>query len=191
MLSGLALVLGAFYFPGRENSAAPKVTQNTTGSITFSTSFAQEPVGVDKKLLDEKNTSSKKAPPTRIIIPSLNIDIPVKEAKVVDGYWEVFDDRAGFGLGSAYPEDDKGNQVIFAHARQGLFLPLKEIKLGQSITVLTEDRWYSYTVEELKEVTPDQLEVIAPTKDPVLTLYTCSGYADSKRFIVRASRNPL
>lgn len=150
----------------------------------FVESFSQEPVKVDKNLLNVKEKKDNtKSPPIRILIPALSIDLPVKEAKVVNGYWEVFADSAAFGLGSAYP-DEIGNQVIFAHAREGLFLPLRKVKIGQNIMVLTRDKWYSYKIKEIKEVLPNQTDVIAPTKETILTLYTCSGFSDNKRFIV-------
>ena len=121
------------------------------------------------------------------MITSLNIDLPVREAKIINGYWEVFPDSAAFGLGSAYPEEN-GNQVIFAHARKDLFEPLKDIKPGAKIIVMTNEKWFAYTVDEIKEVTPNQTEVIAASDEAKLTLYTCSGYADSKRLIVTAKR---
>lgn len=149
-------------------------------------SFSQEPVTVDKGLLTlPKNKNSN--PPVRIAIGSVNIDLPVKEAKVVKGYWEVFPDSAGFGLGSAYPEEN-GNTVIFAHARPGQFAPLKIIKTGAEILVYTKEKYFSYKVDSIREVLPSQTEVIAPSKDPILTLYTCSGFSDSKRLIVVAKR---
>lgn len=150
-------------------------------------SFSGEPVKVDKSLLGEADKDKAKSPPIRIVIPALQIDLPVREAKVVDGFWEVFPDSAAFGLGSAYP-DEAGNEVIFAHAREGLFLPLRKAKIGQNITVFTKDKWYSYKIKDIKEVLPSQTEVIAPTKDAVLTLYTCNGFSDSKRLIVTAER---
>ena len=182
------MVFAAFYISGKESGPKNAVTVNETTGEVLSTSFANEPVSVDKKFL-EPTTKPKqpKSPPIRIFISSLDIDLAVKEAKIVNGFWEVFPDSAGFGLGSAYPEDT-GNSVIFAHARKGLFLPLKDIKQGETILVLTKDKWYSYTVAEIKEVLPSATEVIAPTSDSVLTLYTCSGYADSKRFIVTAKK---
>lgn len=191
MVGGLLLVYAAFYTSGKAN--IPKenpLTVNESTKDSLSTSFANEPISVDKKFLEPSPKQSKpKNPPVRILIPSINIDLPVKVAKIVNGYWEVFSDTAGFGEGSAYPEE-KGNQVIFAHARGGLFGPLKEIKTAANITVMTDSQWYSYTVTEIKEVLPSQTEVIAPSPEAVLTLYTCSGYADSKRLIVTAKRNP-
>ena len=123
--------------------------------------------------------------PNRIVIPALSIDLEVKRAKIIDGFWEVFPDTAAWGSSSGLP-GEKGNQVIFAHAREGLFLPLKGVVKGMKIYVTTKDKWYSYEVKEIKEVTPDRIEVIAPTDTETLTLYTCSGFQDSKRLIVVA-----
>jgi sortase A len=79
-----------------------------------------------------------------------------------------------------------GNTVIFAHARDGLFGPLRNIVKGESVYIMMKDRWMSYKVTKTQLVNPDQTEVIAPTKDETLTLYTCSGFLDSKRLIVTA-----
>lgn len=147
-------------------------------------SFATEPVTVDKKILTASKTSGKSSP-ERILIPAVALDLAVKEARVVHGYWEVFSDRAGFGAGSAHP-GEVGNQVIFAHARKGLFEDLPKVKVGDIVYVLSNSNWYRYRVSEKKEVVPKQIEVIAPTADETLTLYTCSGFADSKRLIVIA-----
>lgn len=179
----LLLILGFSLSP----SPAPS-TGTGTNQREDVTSFQQEPVTVDKNLLTFPKIKEKvKNPPLRIVIPTLDLDVAIKEAKVVKGYWEVFGDSAGFGLGSAFP-DEAGNQVIFAHARAGLFLPLRQAKIDQSIYILTKDSWYAYKITEIKEVLPNQTEVIAPTKEAVLTLYTCSGFADSKRLIVIAKR---
>lgn len=123
--------------------------------------------------------------PLRIIIPSRNIDLPIVEANIIDGYWELSETTASHGLGSAHP-GEIGNMVIFAHAREGLFLPIREMKRDEQIYVLTKDTWYRYAAKDIKEVTPDQVEVIAPTENETLTLFTCSGFLDSKRIIIHA-----
>ncbi|MEK7168460.1 MAG: sortase [Patescibacteria group bacterium] len=125
--------------------------------------------------------------PTRIIIPSVSIDTSVKKALIIRGYWQVFADSAAWGEQSGIP-GQVGNQVIFAHKRSGLFLPLKDIGIGAKIYVLTDDKSYSYEVKEIKDVKPNQIEVVAPTIDETLTLYTCSGFGDIERLIVVAKR---
>lgn len=159
--------------------------------------FENEPVKVEGFSLEESKDAQL---PKRIIIPELSINLNVAKAKIINGYWEVFSESAGWGEGSGVP-GQAGNQVIFAHAREGLFWRLKEIEEGMNVYVLTSDSsllpngedqkksWYSYRVTEIKEVLPQNIEVIAETEDETLTLYTCSGYNDSKRLIVTAKRN--
>lgn len=160
--------------PKQESLATPSASKNVDSG----------PIKIDPALLSTKEPSQ---PPERIIILSQKINLPVVEAKVIDGYWELSETTASHGVGSANP-GEIGNTVIFAHAREGLFLPLKDVKEDDEIVVLTKDRWYRYEVKEIKDVDPNQTEVIAPTKDETLTLYTCSGFLDSKRRIVIAKR---
>lgn len=146
--------------------------------------FKSEPVEVQGF---SETEGEEKDLPLQISIPELFIDLTVKRAEVIDGYWEVFEGSAGWGSGSGFP-GEKGNQVIFAHARDGLFLPLLYVEKGMEINVSTKAETYVYEVMEIKEVYPNQLEVIQPTSEEVLTLYTCSGFQDKKRLIVTAKR---
>lgn len=153
------------------------------GVVNQSETFANEPIKVEGFNFEER----EEIIPKRIIIPDLAIDLIVNKAYVKNGYWEVFPDSAGWGEGSGIP-GHPGNQVIFAHAKEGLFLPLHSIKVGTNIYILTEDDWYLYKTFDITEVLPSETNVIAPTEDEILTLYTCSGFQDSKRLIVAAKR---
>lgn len=186
LLSGILFIGMGFYYSGTNVRSNTDSSLNT-GDNRNTVSFSQEPVKIDKSFLQSKSTNTSSKPPLRIIIPDLGMDIPVKEAKVKNGYWEVFEDTAGFGLNSSYPQES-GNQVIFAHARKGLFLPLKSARIGQKVYITTKDQWYSYEIKEIKDVLPEQVEVIAPTTETILTLYTCTGFSDRKRLIVIAKR---
>ena len=172
-LGSALILLGILLFFGRKQSQIPQ-----------STTFENEPVKVE--LLQNGEVGESKIP-KRIVVPNISIDLVVKKAKIINGYWEVFTDTAGWGEGSGVP-GEKGNQVIFAHAREGLFKPLQFIKVDDRIYIFTNSVWYSYKVQDIKEVYPNQTEVIAPTEDEILTLYRCSGYADTKRLIVIARR---
>ncbi len=186
LISGILFIGVGFLFSSNKSDTNIFPPQYKSGDEIV-TSFGQEPVKVDKSFLVKKKEDKSKNPPVRIIIPDIDINLPVKEAKIVNGYWEVFSDSAGFGMGSAYP-DEVGNQVIFAHAKKGLFLPLKSAKIGQTVIILTKDKWYQYKILEIKEVLPSQIEVISPTSESRLTLYTCSGFSDNKRLIVVANK---
>jgi sortase A len=95
----------------------------------------------------------------------------------------VWEKEAGFGQGGAAP-GEAGNTVIFAHSTPDLFGPLKDINIGSNIYILGQDKYYEYSVVEIKTVMPHEVQVVSPTEDERLTLYTCSGVLDQKRLIV-------
>lgn len=125
--------------------------------------------------------------PKRIEIPDLGINISIKYSKIVNGYWEVFDHEAGYGEGSGLP-GQPGNQVIFAHKRVGLFLPLLNAQKDMLVSIYGQNKKYDYKITEIKKVNPLDISVVAPTKDETLTLYTCTGIFDQYRLVVVAKR---
>ena len=174
ILIGVVLI----YFP----TAIRSETSRKLQIPTFVAVSGSSHISIDPSLLS--NTGLSPAP-SRIVVPSVGIDLPVIEAKVTDGLWELSENTASHGIGSAYP-GLTGNTVIFAHARDDLFGPLRRIGKNAVIYVFTPDTWYRYSVEEIKLVNPDQTENITATSEEKLTLFTCSGFLDSKRLIIRA-----
>lgn len=140
------------------------------------------PFRVDEKLLGSVVPSQ---PPLRIVVPTKKVDLSIVEAQVVNGYWELSETTASHGVGSANPGQN-GNVVVFAHARNELFGPLRDIKNDEVIYILTKDRWFRYIVNETKLVDPDEVTHIKSSDSEQLTLFTCSGFLDTKRLIVHA-----
>ncbi len=143
----------------------------------------KSPIVINSKLLESKPSESL---PVRVVIPTHNIDLSVTPSKIVNGYWELSETTASYGLGSGTP-GTASNTVIFAHAREGLFYNLKDVKVGDSLYVFTKDKWYRYKVNNVTQVFPNDIKVIQPTKNETITLYTCSGFNDEKRLIVTAT----
>lgn len=123
--------------------------------------------------------------PTKIIIPSVHISLPVYTAKVALNTWEVRTDGASFGEYTTLP-GNKGNTVIFSHALPNLFGNLPNIKKGDEINVFTKDDWFVYKVTQILVVDPENTDVIFSGQDHELTLFTCTGTNYEKRFIVKA-----
>jgi len=142
---------------------------------------SKEPIVAGQEFKKEKEESEVK----RIIIPDLSIDLEVTPSKLINGYWETSETTASHGLGSKNP-GESGNIVIFAHAREGLFLDIRGIEKDSVVYVLTKDKWHRYKVTETSEVLPTETRVVAPTESEELTLFTCSGFFDEKRLIVKA-----
>ena len=85
---------------------------------------------------------------------------------------------------------ESGNTAIAGH-RDGLFRPLKDIKLGDEISFRTSRNEYRYRVTSTSIVQPDDVSVLEPDA-AALTLITCYPFYyvgnAPKRFIVRAER---
>lgn len=123
----------------------------------------------------------------RIMIPDLFVDVQVAAAPLKNGYWQVYEDKASWAEGTGLPGQE-GNQVIFAHARAGLFAALKATRPGMIIT-LEAGKSYQYLIEKVFIVEPGDLSILDQTVgQEILTLYTCAGEEDSLRLVVRARR---
>lgn len=121
-------------------------------------------------------------------IPRLGISTAVVEG----------DDVAALrGAAGHLPDTPKpwegGNSAIAAH-RDGLFRPLKGIRVGDMMRVMTPRGEVHYQVTKTRIVTPSDLSVLAPTEEQTLTLITCYPFyyvgSAPKRFIVHAERVP-
>ncbi len=149
--------------------------------------FPQETISTEPILADRafSQSSAEDQIPTRIIIPSVSIDLPITIAPLKNGYWIPSETTASFGEGSSLPTGNS-NTVIFAHAREGLFLPLRNVKEQDTVYVMTANSYVSYTIETITEVKPTDVYTVKPTDDKRLTLFTCSGFLDQKRLLVVA-----
>lgn len=125
--------------------------------------------------------------PARIKIERLGIDLEVVHSNIlVDGSWEVAQQDANYLKLSALPGTG-GNTVLYGHNTTAVFAKLPLIELADEIILTaTDGAQFSYTVTETQVVSPTAVELIAPTDHEMLTVYTCYGWFDSQRFIVRA-----
>jgi sortase A len=83
----------------------------------------------------------------------------------------------------------KGNIVLAGH-RDSFFRPLKGIRDGDEIELVTPTGNYRYSVQWTQVVNPTETQVLQPTSVPSLTLVTCYPFhyigPAPQRFIVRA-----
>jgi sortase A len=85
-----------------------------------------------------------------------------------------------------------GNSAIAGH-RDGLFRPLKDVKVGDEIRFRTTSDELRYRVTGTSIVMPDDLTVLATQSESTLTLITCYPFyyvgTAPKRFVVHAVRD--
>lgn len=113
------------------------------------------------------------------------------EVPVFDGTDDLILNRGvGRIVGTARP-GQPGNVGIAGH-RDGFFRCLKDIAVGDSLTLETGGTLARYIVDRITIVAPDDVSVLGPTTAPFLTLVTCYPFyfaGDApRRYIVRCSR---
>lgn len=134
------------------------------------------------KVAQAKQTST----PQRIVISDLDINLPVVPAKITQNNWETTNDGASYLSSSPMP-GQKGNSVIYAHNWASLFGNLVNAKPGQKVDVVYADgSKKKFFIEYTSTVSPNEASILAPSTDKRITLYTCTGLFDSKRFVVVA-----
>jgi LPXTG-site transpeptidase (sortase) family protein len=123
--------------------------------------------------------------PVRLVIPSVGIDTPVEQIDHTND-WNISTSSIHH-LSSSPAPSEVGNSIMFGHNWPMLLGPLVNIKPGSQIQVHSSSGKVSiFEVIATDVVDPHETEVLRQTDDFHLTLYTCVGFLDSKRFVVSA-----
>ena len=131
-----------------------------------------------------RSESDALAPLALLTIPAVDIRVAVFEGtsdRILNLGVGHISGTAGFGV--------PGNLGLAGH-RDGFFRGLKDIAIGDDISIRHNGGSVDYRVTELLVVDPDAVHVLQPTQETTLTLVTCYpfyfvGHAP-QRFIVRA-----
>lgn len=123
----------------------------------------------------------------RVDIPRLNVSAAIAEGDD--------DSTLGNAVGhlpdTPLPWQSAGNAAFAAH-RDGLFRPLRNIRVNDEVKVVTSRGEFLYRVKKTQVVNPEDVWVLAPTKNATLTLITCYPFSfvghAPQRFIVQAER---
>lgn len=146
------------------------------------------PSGASVRLQPAKSTP---APPASGLIGRIEIPRLKLSAIVIEGDDSKALRRAvGHIIGSPLP-GQTGNVALTGH-RDTFFRPLRDIRRDDTIVVTTLQGEYRYRVVSTKVVGPNDIAVLDPSVDEILTLVTCYPFyfvgAAPERFIVRAER---
>jgi sortase A len=122
----------------------------------------------------------------RIQIPAISIDAPV----VMGDGWEQLKKGVAQHAGTPNP-GQKGNLVLSAHndVFGEIFRDLDKLKVGDQVVLFTTtgQRPYVYIVTNSQIVLPTQIEVMASSERPTLTLISCYPFLiDNKRIVISA-----
>ena len=136
--------------------------------------------------IDYKVSDSEIAEPVGVKINSANIALPIIPSKIDDNKWESTTKGASFLKTSVNP-GEIGNSILYGHNWPNLLGNLTKVKPGDKVTVFYADNsTRDFLVEYTAQVRPEDITILKNSEDRRITLYTCTGFLDSKRFVVVA-----
>jgi len=148
-------------------------------------SVKQAPVELytdEGELIDKESVSGN-----RIVIPKMGVN-----AEILEGGIEVLAQGVWLMPDTSTP-DKGGNTVITAHRWKfrppdpRTFYNIDKMEIGDRFDVYWQDKKYTYEVNEIKIVTPDQTEILYPTKKSQITLFSCTPlFKTTNRLVVVA-----
>jgi LPXTG-site transpeptidase (sortase) family protein len=137
--------------------------------------------------LSVAKASTSKIVPQRIIIPSLKIDNTIFGAKITNNQWEATEKGVSYLSSSPIP-GSRGNSILYGHNWESILGRLVQIKPGEKIKIyMSSGEVRDFVVNFTSVVEPTQTHILAQTNDNRITIYTCTGFMDSKRFVVTAT----
>ncbi|MEK7595006.1 MAG: sortase [Patescibacteria group bacterium] len=149
--------------------------------------YQNKNVYVDQKTVQELYSGQaiyKK--PVFIKIRTLDISLPIIESSIKKGVWETNDKGVSYLLNSPLP-GESGNSILYGHNFPGLLGKLKNIQRDNEIEILFNNGEVKRFVVKATSTTGSKsLHILKQTQDTRITIYTCTGFMDSKRFVVTA-----
>lgn len=132
------------------------------------------------------NARAGQSQPIHITINKIGLSVPVIPGGIVGGQWILSDTSAHYLPTSGAPGEGY-NTVIYAHRLQNLFGDLYKLAAGDTIVLTdSEEKTLYYTVNSLESVSPSDTGKLISFERNSLTLFTCDGWYDQNRLIVRA-----
>ncbi|MEN6520966.1 MAG: class D sortase [Armatimonadota bacterium] len=141
----------------------------------------------ERKIWDnnqKRGTQSLQPQRYRLIIPKLDLD-----AVVVEEVSESDLDKGPMHMAGTPDPGHPGNCCIAAH-KEKWFRGLARLSSGDIVNLESEKMSYTYRVTGQEVVSPNDIQALADTRSPTLTLITCTGRpffgSESGRLLVRA-----
>ncbi|OGM58180.1 hypothetical protein A2955_01135 [Candidatus Woesebacteria bacterium RIFCSPLOWO2_01_FULL_37_19] len=124
--------------------------------------------------------------PKLLVIKDLGIKLDIYPAEIKNARWEATAKGASYLTSTPIP-GEVGNSVVYGHNWKSILGNLTKARSGQIIEITYSDgSTKDFRITFTQIVTPDQTQILNATKDRRITLYTCTGFLDTKRFVVTA-----
>ena len=138
--------------------------------------------------LNQEQTDKEAPKPAKIYIPKLERTLDVSDGFIKDNRWTVSQTGVSYLINSGRL-GEPGNVVLYGHNTKDVLGSLWKVQAGDIVEVTdSEGNIHKFEIFERKEVKPNSVEILESTEDSRLTIYTCSGFLDTARFVVVAKK---
>jgi len=166
VLIGTTIILSSLFFIWRRNDP--------------------ERLQFDNVALNDIPQSEGDISPIGISLKSLGVSLPIIPAEKNNGKWETTSEGVSYLKTSPQP-GKIGNSILYGHNWGSILGSLYKSRPGDKIAIyFSNNTKKEFEVAYTQEVAPSDSSVLSETNDKRITLYTCSGIFDQKRFVVTA-----
>ena len=152
--------------------------KKSSNNLSFFNYTAQATSSYDRK--------SELGIPSRLRISSVGIDLDIFPATIHGNTWESTFNGVSHLSTTPFP-GEAGNSVLYGHNWESLLGPLTEVNVYDTIEVMYDQgEVKKFKVVDVRTVSSNEISILDQTEDIRLTVYTCSGFLDTKRFVVTA-----
>lgn len=124
--------------------------------------------------------------PVVLVIKDLNLELLIFESHIGKNGWEATSKGVSYLASSPVP-GNPGNSILYGHNWKNLLGNITRLKPGQKIRIIYSDGTpKEFEIYYTQVVTPEDTQILTQSDDARITLYTCTGFLDSKRFVVTA-----
>ena len=124
--------------------------------------------------------------PVGITITSVGIQLPIIPASKTESVWQTTDQGVSYLISSPLPGEQE-NSILYGHNWSNILGQLTSVVPGDVIMIsLADGAIKEFVVTHTATVNPDETAILKNSLDKRITLYTCTGFLDTKRFVVTA-----
>jgi hypothetical protein len=128
--------------------------------------------------------------PSRIVIPSSNIDIPVNPGSynASQGSWSLSGYYAQYATISALANNVAGDTFIYGHNNDFVFGSLRHdtpTEGAEALIYTSNGHILEYSFENSFSLAPDDTSILDYSGPPILTVQTCTGSVNEWRTMYR------
>lgn len=144
----------------------PRLLAHPHAAATQTTSMPKPTDGTKNPVVQQPNS---------LVIPAMQLNQPIYEGR--DIYAEL--DKGVLHWPDSSTPDKGSNTVLLGHRftytnPRGVFYFLDLVKGGDTVSLIWNNVTYTYRVDQVEVVSPEHTEILSPTVQPTLTIYTCT-----------------